>query len=205
MNGIKGGMAAAVLLVAAGLSLPVKAQHGGEERYGSPHEMPTPDVIRPASRGAAAAAEDLRLKGKCDKAVPLLRNIVDRDGSEISQFNLGLCLLELAGAEHDAQKAADQAKEGAEWMLRSANAGFARAQARAVNLYLDGTGVAADPVEAEKWALLYHANPLRFSIALPDIAADVSDRLNAALTGAKRAEARARANAWTKTASATDE
>ena len=124
---------------------------------------------------------------------------------EISQFNLGLCLLDLAKAEHDAAQQAADRKEAADWIVRSANAGFAKAQAEAVVLYLDGTGVAADPVEAKKWALLYHSNPLRFSIVLPDIAADITDRLDAALTDAKRAEARARANAWTKTASATDD
>jgi len=207
MNRSTRDVAVAAFLAAMGLSAPAGAQmHGGDSSYGSPHEMPTPDVIRPASRDAVSGAEDLRLKGKCEKAVPLLRSIVDGGGdTQISQFNLGLCLLDLARAEHDAQKAADLRKEAADWIVHAANAGFAKAQAEAVVLYLDGTGVAADPVEAKKWALLYHSNPLRFTIALPDIAADISDRLDAALTDAKRAEARARANAWTKTASATDE
>jgi TPR repeat protein len=207
MNRSECDIAAAAFLAAVGLSTPAAAQmHGGDSSYGSPHEMPKPDVIRPASRDAVSAAEDLRLKGKCDKAVPLLRSLVDGGGdTEISQFNLGLCLLDLARAEHDAQKVADLRKEAADWIVRAANAGFAKAQAEAVVLYLDGTGVAADSVEAKKWALLYHSNPLRYTIALPEIAADVNDRLNAALTDAKRAEARARANAWTKTASATDD
>jgi TPR repeat protein len=199
-----GAIAAAGLAIAA--ALPANAQRqNGPDHYGSEHEMPTPDVIRPASRDAASTAEDLRLKGKCDKAVPILRRIVNGGGdTEISQFNLGLCLLDLAQVEHDAQQAADW-KEAADWIVRAANAGFAKAQAEAVVLYLDGTGVVTDPVEAKKWALLYHSNPLRFSIALPDIATDVSSRLDAALTDAKRAEARMRASVWTKTASATDE
>ena len=206
MKKLESGIAAVTFVAAMALSVPVEAQmHGAEQPYGSGHEMPTEGANRPVSRGAAAAAEDLRLKGKCDKAVPILRNIVDRDGAEISQFNLGLCLLDLAKAEHDPKIAADQSKEGADWLLRAANAGFARAQASAVILYLDGTGVAADPVEADKWALLYHANPLRFVVSLPDLATDVTGRLDAALTDAKRAEAHARAKAWTKTASATDD
>ena len=205
MDWIEGRIAAVAFLAAMGMSAPANAQMHGGDSYGSPHEMPSDNANRPVSRGAAAAAEDLRLKGKCDRAVPILRNIVDRDGAEISQFNLGLCLLDLAKADPNPQTAADQSKEGAGWILRAANAGFARAQASAVVLYLDGTGVAADPVEAKKWALLYKSNPLRFSILLPDIAADITDRMDAALTDAKRAEARARANAWTKTASATDE
>jgi TPR repeat protein len=206
MDRMKSEIAALAILAAVGLSVPANAQmHGGDSNYGSPHEMPSDSANRPVSRGAAAAAEDLRLKGKCDRAVPILRNIVDRDGAEISQFNLGLCLLDLAKAEHDPQTAADQSKEGAGRILRAANAGFARAQASAVILYLDGTGVTADPVEAEKWALLYHSNPLRFVVSLPDIASDVTGRLDTALTDAKRAEAHARAKAWTKTASATDD
>jgi TPR repeat protein len=206
MNRTKNAAAAAVFLIAAGLSMPAVAQmHGAEQQYGSPHDMPKDDTLRPVSRDAAATAEDLRLKGKCDRAVPILRRVADRDGAEISQFDLGLCLLDLAQAEHDASKAADLRSEAAEWVLRAANAGFAKAQAKAVVLYLDGTGVAADPVEAEKWALLYHSNPMRYTIALPDIAADVAGRLDAAVTGPKRTEARARAAAWTRTESNSDD
>ena len=176
MDRMNNAIAIAAFLAVAGSAAPAGAQmHGGEQPYGSGHEFPS--TARPVSRGAAAAAEDLRLSGKCDKAVRILRNLVEGDGAEISQFNLGLCLLDLAKAEHDPQVAADESKEGAGWITRAANAGFARAQASAVTVYLDGTGVAADPVEAKKWALLYHSNPLRFSVALPDISTDVSDRL----------------------------
>lgn len=205
MRGLKNTIVAVALLYAAGFPLAASAQmHGAEQPYGSPHEMPDTNANRPASRGAAAVAEDLRLKGKCDRAVPILRNIAEGDNAEISQFNLGLCLQDLAKAEHDSLKAADEMKEGADWILRAANAGFARAQAAAVNLYLDGSGVAADPIEAKKWALLYHSNPLRYSITLPDIDVGVSNRLDAAVTGPMRKEAKARAEAWTKTESKSD-
>ncbi len=80
--------------------------------------------------------------------------------------------------------------------MHVADTGFAKAQARAVALYLDGTGVAGDPVEAEKWALIYHRNAMRFSIGLPDIAPDLEKRLDAALTDKTRAEAEARASSW---------
>ena len=203
MNRIKGTGAAALILI--GLSMPAGAQmYGADQNYGSPHDMPKSEA-RPASHDPAATAEDMRLKGQCDKAVPILRRIADRDGAEISQFDLALCLLDLAQAEHDAQRATDLRSEAAEWTLRAANAGFAKAQAEAVTLYLDGTGVAADPVEAEKWAMLYHDNPWRYTIALPDISADLKDRLDAALDKTKRAEARSRANSWTRTASSQDQ
>ncbi len=100
----------------------------------------------------------------------------------ISKYNLGLCLLDLAAADHDAAQAARQRQEGASWIVRAADGGFGNAEAKAVTLYLDGVGVAADPVEAEKWALIYHGNGMRFALGLPDIDSAVRDRLDATLT-----------------------
>lgn len=146
-------------------------------------------------------AEDLRLKGKCDQAIPILRGQVAEKGGgyEISQFNLGLCLFDLAKVEHNAGQAAALNKEGADWVLRAANAGFGKAQAMAVVLYLDGLGVAADPVEAGKWAYLFHDNGTRIVLGLPDIDAALRTRLDTVLTVDKRREAHARANSWTQT------
>ena len=90
-------------------------------------------------------------------------------------------------------------------MLRAANGGFARAQAFAVTMYLDGNGVAADPVEAEKWALLYHRNGMRLAIGLPDIVPDVRKRLDAAVSEAQEAEARKRADDWAPVTAAQEE
>ena len=169
--------------------------YSGDTTYGSPHQMPEKD-FRPFSFDAGSKAEDLRLKGKCDEAIPLLRALIDNGGStEISQFNLGLCLFDVAAK--DAVHAADLKEEGAGWIIGAANAGLARAQARAVVLLLDGIGIAPDPVEAKKMALLYKGNPTRYNFGLPDLADDVNMRLDAALTGPQRAEARKRANAWT--------
>src|SRR5580698_9877780 len=47
------------------------------------------------------AAEEMRLKGECEKAVPLLRQYATRDGNPLAQFNLGMCLLDLANKAHD--------------------------------------------------------------------------------------------------------
>ena len=150
-------------------------------------------------------AEDLRLKGHCDKAVPILRRLSDRgSGYELSQFNLGLCLFDLAKAQTDATQASAMTKEGAEWILTAANAGLGRAQEEAVVLYLDGTGVAADPVEAGKWAFLFHDNGTRLVLGLPDIAPTLHDRLDAALSGAQRKQAHARADSWVQTGQAFD-
>ncbi|MBV8976925.1 MAG: sel1 repeat family protein [Alphaproteobacteria bacterium] len=150
-------------------------------------------------------AAELRLRGRCDRAVPILRNYAERDnGGEIAQFNLGMCLIDLAGPEHDAKRAGELKAEGAQWILRAANAGMGKAQAEAVLLYLDGVGVAADPVEADKWALLFHDNGTRIAIGLSDLSSSVKDRLDAALSAAQRSQARARADAWVSTAPSQD-
>ena len=90
-------------------------------------------------------------------------------------------------------------------MLHAANGGFAKAQAMAVLLYLDGTGVAADPVEADKWAILYHGNGMRLGIGLPDTPPDVRKRLDAVVSDAQDTEARKRARDWTPQVQAAEE
>ena len=190
-----------MILAASALATPAPAQrYGNPENYGpSEHgQTPSGEPAGPVSRDSAAIAEDLRVHGRCDKAVPMLRVVVDRGpGYQISQFDLGECLFDLAKTEPDATKAADMRGEAAMWIVRAADGGFNKAQAAAVLLYLDGTGVAPDPVEAEKWALLYHSNGIRLALGLPDIPSDVKDRLDTTLSDAARREAQARADAWT--------
>lgn len=212
MSTIRRAIAATVLLVA--ITPPVNAEppqvyqgsSTNDQTYGSPHEMPTDDVPRPVSRDAASRAIELRLSGKCEQAVPILRHVVNRGGdTQISQFNLGMCLIDLADAEHDAQRSAPMRIEAAQWILSSANAGFPQAQAEAVKVYLDGTGVATDPVEAKKWELLYKRNVNRTLFGLPGLPDDLTQRLDVAMKGQNRAEARTRADNWTKTASSWDQ
>ena len=195
----------AILIAAAGLAVPAQAQMGGMGMGGNPRGWRYRHARCQASTAAPRTninpegeAEDLRLAGKCDQAVPILRRLVNSAQSyPISKYNLGLCLLDLAAAEHDAAKAADLRQKGAVWIVRAADAGFGQAEVKAVLLYLDGVGVAADPVEAEKWALIYHSNGMRFALGLPDVAPEVRDRLDAALTDAQRDAAQARADDWT--------
>ena len=192
---------AAVGIAAAGLASPAPAlaQMGGA-RGAAPIIPKGAEQIRPGRRERAdpeGEAEDLRLAGKCDRAVPILRRLVDGPHSfPISRYNLGLCLLDLAAANKNAAEAAGQRKEGATWIVRAADAGFGQAEAKAVGLYLDGIGVPADPVEAEKWALIYRSNGMRFTLHLPDIAPSIRHRLDATLTDAQQSEAQARADAW---------
>ena len=204
---------AASLLLLAALTTGAAAQTYGQYGVGAAnsygptaHQTPPSEDARPQSRDAMAVAEDMRLKGQCDKAVPILRRFAERGGGyEIAQFNLAQCMFDLAAKEQDAAQVKALRDEGAQWMLRSANGGFAKAQAKAVVLYLDGVGVAADPVEAEKWAELYHSNVMRFTIGLPDISKDLRGRLDSQLTEANRVEAENRVHAWTPSAGEAEE
>ena len=205
-------IAIVVCAAAAAFAAPAQAQRGPagptQDNYApTAHETPdNDDPPSPISRDAGAIAEGLRVEGKCDKAVPMLRPMAERGaGHEIAQFNLGLCLLDLAKADHDAKHAGDLRAEAADWVLRAANGGFAKAQAMAVLLYLDGNGVAADPAEAEKWAILYHRNGMRLGIGLPDTPADVRKRLDATVSDAQETEAKKRARDWTPQVQAAEE
>ena len=199
----------AACAIVAVLAMPAAAQ----ERPPAIGDIDTPDGsdLKPKKVKLApdpiGAAEDLRLSGRCDIAVPALRPRAERGaGNEIAQFNLGMCLLDLAAKEHDAKQAGDMRQEGARWIVQAADGGLGKAQAQAVVLYLDGTGVAVDPAEADKWALLYHDNGMRISIGMADIRPAVKSRLDDALTDAMRAQARTRADAWkTAQASAPDQ
>ena len=176
------------------------------DTYGTEHAVPSDDeIVRPVSRDAGAIAEGLRVEGKCDKAVPMLRPIAERGaGHEISEHDLALCLFDLAKADGDAKHAGELRSEAAQWVVRAANGGFAKSQALAVTLFLDGNGVVADPVEAEKWAILYHHNGMRIAIGLPGLVPDVQKRLDA-LSDAQEAEAKKRANDWAPVTAAQEE
>jgi hypothetical protein len=195
----------AACVVAASLAAPARAQVDSDMppmRDGS--DLRQPEVKLPPD--PVGAGEDLRLAGKCDRAVVNLRPFAERGaGNEIAQFNLGMCLLDLAAHATDPAKTADMRHEGAQWILQAANAGLGKAQAEAVVLYLDGTGVASDPAEADKWALIYHNNGMRISVGMPDIGPAVKSRLDAALTDAMRAQARSRADDWKQTVQASDQ
>jgi hypothetical protein len=153
-------------------------------------------VKRHMAEDPVGSAEDLRLSGRCDMAVPIYRRMSHLAGYEIIRYHLGQCLLTLADAEHDAVHASDLRKEAATWILGAAATGLADAEAKAVILCLDGVGIEKDPVEAEKWALVYRHNGMRMALGLPDIDPDLSSRLDAALNDTTRAQAQARADAW---------
>jgi TPR repeat protein len=190
--------------LAACLSTSALAQIGATPHDPGGFDQKAQSPPKKAKADPEGIAEDLRLKGRCNDAIAILRPLASgEEGYAVSQYNLGLCLFDLAKA--DTARAAELNKEGASWVLRAANSGYGKAEAQAVLLYLDGTGVTADPVEAKKWALLYHGNGMRLALGLPDIAPDVASRLDAVMTAPARAEARSRAASWTATGSNSDQ
>lgn len=136
-------------------------------------------------------AVELRLAGKCDQAIPILRRLSEDD--DIAEYNLGLCLIDVGKAGGNA----NSSHEGAQWVLKAADHGLPNAQLSLVSIYLDGSGVAKDPVEAAKWALLYRENGTRVAIGMPNLSPAMAARLDGVLTEQTWAEAQTRAYAWT--------
>jgi hypothetical protein len=145
-----------------------------------------------------AKADAYRLQGRCDIAINIYRALINQGtGYELSEFNMGVCLQQLAAKATDPATAAAQRQEAAGWMLKAANKGLPNAQNGLISVYLDGVGVPANPVEAGKWSLLYHGNSARRLYGLPDVAPALQARLDAALDpGNGWAQAQAKADAW---------
>ena len=194
---------AIVLALAAGcLAAPAAAQYGGmtgpaSENSADPtgnHRDPSAKSLPPDPEGKA---EDLRMNGRCDQAIPIFRAIASYGaGYEIAHYNLGLCFLDQSKNESDAARAASLKQIAAQNILIAAEAGLPKPQAMMVTIYLDGVGVAPDPVAAGTWALIYHENGARMAIGLSNIAPDLQARLDGALNPASWAQAQARADAW---------
>jgi hypothetical protein len=186
----------AIVVMSAVVCLTSQALAQIERSYENNDSIIKPDSVQLPPE-PEARAEDLRLKGKCQQAIPIFRALaVEGAGFEISQFNLGLCLFDISKVELDAQRAASLKYEAVEWIIKAANNGLPNAQTSLVTIYLDGNGVDRDPVEAGKWSWIYHANSRRFAIGLPDISPDLQARLDSVLTEKTWAEAQSRAAAW---------
>jgi hypothetical protein len=205
---MKWTLAFAIASAAICLAAPASAQTQGGRGAIQPIDpsgdrLPTQTELPPDPEGKA---EDLRLAGRCEEAIPILRRLAaGGDGYELAQYNLGLCLLDTVKAEPDAQRAAALKLEGTAFILTAANHNLPKAQASLAEIYLKGDFVVRDPIEAGKWALIYRANGTRFALGLPNISADLQARLDAVLTDTTWAQARARTDAWTPAAQALPE
>lgn len=159
--------------------------------------------LPPDPEGKAA---ELRLHGKCNEAIPILRNLTAiNEHDDIAKFNLGQCLIDVAKADTDKSRAAHNAYEGAQWMLAAANHGLPNAQEGLISVFLDGLGVARNPVEAGMWSLIYKSNGTRFALGMPGIPDDLQSRLDSALNEQAWDEAQSRADQFSPQVSSAEE
>ena len=138
----------------------------------------------------------LKSTSGCQAAIPALEPLANIGrGYEVAQLQLGQCYLETASA--GPADAIDQTRiKGAGWVLRAANADLPKAQEDAARLCLDGTGTAADPIEAGKWYLLLQRNPRRPIFGPVKIDPDLEARLRRSLQDSDWQQARMRADQW---------
>ncbi len=105
-------------------------------------------------------------------------------GYEGAQTALGQCYV-----------ASGNATEGAEWMRRAANAGWAEAQKQLALLYLRGEGVSPNAVEGAKWARLYSRNARLLALGVqPDLS--IAEEFSGALTSEDVARSEQLASEW---------
>ena len=163
----------------------------GHKRHEAP---PDPAVARATNYDRAVK---LKGEGNCAAAIPLFEPLAKLGkGYEVAQLQLGQCYLQVAGTASTAAAADADRANAAKWILLAANSDQPSAQEQAAKLLLNGTGIAADPIEAGKWFLLLQRNPLRSIIgpATPDPA--LQQALQRQLTAAQWQEATSRADQW---------
>ena len=166
--------------------------------------MPAMDDA-PKSSGKAPRAPDdlytqamkLKQKGQYSDAMPILEAMaIQGRGYEVAQLELGKGYYDLAKQATTPDAAAHQRMLGFAWILTAANFGFGLAQQELVRLYLDGTAVPMDRLEAGKWYLLWRHNPSRMQIGANQFDAGLEQRLKAALRPAEWQDAQQRADHW---------
>jgi hypothetical protein len=142
-------------------------------------------------------AVELRLHGQCTQAIPILRTLTyNNSHDDIARYNLGQCLVDVGKASANTQGGLNYEREGVQWMLEAANHGLPNAQAGLVSVYLNGDGVARDPVQAGKWALIYRGNGMRLALGMPDISSGLQARLDSSLNERNWDQAQSLADQW---------
>lgn len=177
------------IILLAAMAIALTACSGGgaaRKRDADGRVIPTLAEQDPASTLYAQAVQRAA-QGDCDEQTfNVLTCFAYRGhGYEGAQTALGQCHL-----------ATGDKVEGATWVGRAANAGWADAQKLMARLYLRGEGVARDETEGAKWAKLYSRNPSLLSLGVqPDIA--IAEEFRGVLTSEENAVADARAVSWT--------
>lgn len=189
--------ACAVLLAAAGLTLAAPAALAQEGWDNAPSAKNMPLGSQKGPTDPYTAAMSFKQKGEFDKAVPLLTAIAAQGvGYEIAQLELGRCYLQMADHAPSPKVAWADRTRGLGWVLKAAEAGFGGAQEEIVRLYLDGTAVPQDVVEAAKWYLLWRRNPSRMQIGASHFDTGLETRLKEAMRPVDWRDAEQRAVSW---------
>ena len=174
-----------LLLTLGSLTLTACSSGGGHRRGEDGRPIPTARELDPAGTQYSDTMDQAAAGDCSDGTVAVLTCYAYRGhGYEGAQTALGLC-----------QTQNKNATEGVTWLRRAANSGWPDAQKALVGLYLKGDGVAADKIEAGKWAQLYRKNPSLLSLGVqPD--KKIAEQVRSELTQSERIEASLRADQW---------
>lgn len=174
-----------IVLCAAAIAIAACSGGGARKRGADGRVIPTLAEQDPAGT-LYARAVSRAAAGDCDdNTLNVLTCFAYRGhGYEGAQTALGQCYL-----------ASGNAAEGAEWVRRAANAGWADAQRQLALLYLRGEGVSQNSVEGAKWARLYSRNPRLLSLGVqPDLT--VASEFSGVLTSEENARSEQLAASW---------
>lgn len=134
------------------------------------------------------AIDDARL-GNCERATPVLRCFAYQGrGNEMARASLGSCLVKTSAPGNP------QWAEGLIWLRRAADTGLNEAQRDLIEA-LPLSPSPADIVEAQTWRLIYERGK-SLPFPPPPLSSASIQRLEERLTPELRAEASARAQAW---------
>lgn len=182
------GSRAGLLMVLCAAAIAITACSGGgaaRKRDADGRVIPTLAEQDPSGT-LYARAISRAATGECnDDTMNVLTCFAYRGhGYEGAQTALGQCYL-----------ASGSSAEGAEWIRRAANAGWADAQRQMALLYLRGEGVGQSAVEGAKWARLYSRNARLLALGVqPDLS--VAEEFRGALSSEESARSEQLAMSW---------
>jgi len=186
--GIRVGSRAGLLVVLCAAAIAITACSGGgaaRKRGADGRIIPTLAEQDPSGT-LYARAVSRAAAGDCnDDTMNVLTCFAYRGhGYEGAQTALGQCYL-----------ASGNSAEGAEWIRRAADAGWADAQRQLALLYLRGEGVSQNAVEGAKWARLYSRNARLLSLGVqPDLT--VAAEFSGVLSSEENARSEQLAASW---------
>lgn len=175
-----------VVLCAAALAITACSGGGAARKRGADGRIIPTLAEQDPSGTLYARAISRAAAGDCnDDTMNVLTCFAYRGhGYEGAQTALGQCHL-----------ASGNAAEGAEWMRRASNAGWADAQRQMALLYLRGEGVSQNAVEGAKWARLYSRNARLLALGVqPDLS--VAEEFRGVLTSEENARSEQLAMSW---------